>query len=315
MAHLVHTMAYTGQTPWHGLGQQLIPHQPLEVWQRAAGMDWHIESSPVRFFNGSDVLHSFPEQQVLHRSDSHAPLAVVSSRYQVVQPREILEFYRDLSEVSGFQLETAGVLKGGKKFCALAKTGQSAMLKGKDLVHGYLLLATACDGTLSTTAQFTSIRVVCNNTLRIALNDSDGAVKVSHRSTFDPDLIKRQLGIAVSSWDGFMARMKALADCHVSDTQAEHVLHKVLASTVQGAGPQAPDKAFKAVMSLFQGGGMGSDLASAQGTAWGLVNAITQYADHERRARNVDYRLDSAWFGPGAQLKQQAWNEALRLVA
>ncbi|SCC95132.1 conserved hypothetical protein [Thiomonas sp. X19] len=89
-------MAYTGHTPWHGLGQQLIPHQPLEVWQRAAGMDWHIEASPVRYFNGSDVLHTFPEQHVLHRSDSHAPLAVVSSRYQVVQPKEILEFYRDL---------------------------------------------------------------------------------------------------------------------------------------------------------------------------------------------------------------------------
>ncbi|SCC95134.1 conserved hypothetical protein [Thiomonas sp. X19] len=199
-----------------------------------------------------------------------------------------------MTEVSGFQLETAGVLKGGKKFWALAKTGQSVVLKGNDRVNGYLLLATACDGTLATTAQFTSIRVVCNNTLRIALNDSDGAVKVSHRSTFDADLVKRQLGIAVSSWDGFMARMKALADCPVSDTQAAHFLHKVLASTVQGAGPQAPDKTFKAVLGLFQGGGMGADLASAQGTAWGLVNAVTQYADHERRARNADYRMDSA---------------------
>jgi phage/plasmid-like protein (TIGR03299 family) len=240
--HLVHTMAYVGAEPWHGLGQNLQPHQPLEVWQQSAGMDWQIEASPVRFFNGSDVLHSFPEQQVLHRSDTHAPLAVVSNRFQVVQPRDILEFYRDLTAVSGFQLETAGVLKGGKKFWALAKTGQSAVLKGDDRVNGYLLLATACDGTLATTAQFTSVRVVCNNTLHIALGDNDGAVKVSHRSTFDADAVKRQLGIAVSSWDGFMLRMQALAERKVSDTQAQAFLHKVL-----GTQPQAPEKAFRDV--------------------------------------------------------------------
>ncbi|WP_414616819.1 DUF932 domain-containing protein, partial [Stenotrophomonas muris] len=92
----------------------------------------------------------------------------VSKRFKVVQPGEILEFYRDLTQHSGFELETAGVLKGGKKFWAMARTGQSTSLKGRDRVDGYLLLATACDGTLATTAQFTSVRVVCNNTLQIA---------------------------------------------------------------------------------------------------------------------------------------------------
>jgi phage/plasmid-like protein (TIGR03299 family) len=90
---------------------------------------------------------SFPEQKVLFRSDTNTPLSVVSQRYQVVQPREILEFYRDLTKVSGFELETAGVLKGGKKFWALAKTGQDFALKGNDVTNGYILLATACDGT------------------------------------------------------------------------------------------------------------------------------------------------------------------------
>ncbi|WP_163110586.1 DUF932 domain-containing protein, partial [Acinetobacter baumannii] len=81
------------------------------------------------------------------RSDTRAPLSVVSARYQVVQPLEVLDFYRDLTEVGGFELETAGVLKEGRKFWALAKTGQTGTLKGKDKVDGYLLLATACDGT------------------------------------------------------------------------------------------------------------------------------------------------------------------------
>jgi len=89
---------------------------------------------------------------VLYRSDTKAPLSVVSNRYQIVQPREVLEFYRDLTEVSGYELETAGVLKGGRKFWALARTGQTTKLKGNDQVNGYLLLATSCDGTLATTA-------------------------------------------------------------------------------------------------------------------------------------------------------------------
>src|SRR5471032_1733679 len=123
-------------------------------------------------------IQSFPENKVLFRSDTNAPLSVVSHRYHVVQPSEILEFYRDLTEVSGYELETAGVLKGGRKIWALARTGQSSTIKGNDAMNAYVLLATACDGSLATTAQFTSIRVVCNNTLAVALDAGNGAVKV-----------------------------------------------------------------------------------------------------------------------------------------
>ncbi len=169
--HLVQTMAYVGTEPWHGLGNRLAPKQPLETWAQAAGMNWRIEEAEVRFVASGNrnlgSIHAFPEQKVLYRSDTKVPLSVVSSRYQVVQPEEILEFYRDLTEIGGFQLETAGVLKEGRKLWALARTGQSGSLKGKDQVNGYLLLATACDGTLATTAQFTSVRVVCVDFHRI----------------------------------------------------------------------------------------------------------------------------------------------------
>jgi phage/plasmid-like protein (TIGR03299 family) len=161
-------------------------------------MEWRIETADVRYLTSAadgDITLPFPEQKVLYRSDTKAPLSVVSQRYQVVQPAEILEFYRDLTEVGGFELETAGVLKGGRKLWALAKTGHSARLKGGDTVKGYLLLATACDGTLATTAQFTSVRVVCNNTLAIALGNSSGAVKVGHRCRGSP--LWSQTGIGV----------------------------------------------------------------------------------------------------------------------
>ena len=320
--HLVQSMAYVGDTPWHGLGNPLARNQSLEVWAKASGMDWKIEESEVRFVAGTSGLgsiHAFPEQKVLYRSDTKAALSVVSSRYQVVQPAEILDFYKDLTEVSGFELETAGVLKDGKKLWALARTGQSVALKGNDTVNGYLLLATACDGTLATTAQHTTIRVVCNNTLSVALGDSTGAVKVGHRSQFDAQAVKRQLGIAVSSWDGFMARMKALSERKVSDAVAEKFLRRVL--TYSATNPADRDalavneRAIKAVAQLYAGRGKGADMASASGTAWGLVNAVTEYADHHRRARSDDHRRDAAWFGAGATLKQKAWHESMKLVA
>lgn len=317
--HLVESMAYANEKPWHGLGNKLPADQSIDVWKRSAGMDWSIQESEVRFIsgqNGIGMINAFPEQKVLYRSDTKAPLAVVSKRYQVVQPGEILEFYRDLTEVGGFELETAGVLREGRKFWALAKTGQSMTLKGRDRVDGYLLLATACDGTLATTAQFTSVRVVCNNTLAIALSDTNGAVKVPHRSQFDAAAVKRQLGITVSSWDGFVARMKALVERPVDPDSVEGLLRRVLTYSAQsGSVNVVNEQAVKTVRSLYDGGGKGALLASSRGTAWGLLNSVTEYVDHHRRARSEDHRRDAAWFGQGAQIKQRAWDEVMKFVA
>lgn len=317
MAHLLETMAYFHETPWHGLGNQLSAGQPIEVWAQQAGMDWRICESPVSFVTDEatspGVIASYPENKVLFRSDTHAPLSVVSQRFQVVQPREILEFYRDLTEVSGFELETAGVLKGGRKIWALARTGQSSTLKGNDVSNAFVLLATACDGTLATTAQFTSIRVVCNNTLAVALGDTNGAVKVRHSTSFDAKAVKRQLGISVSTWSSFMYQMKGLSERKVKTHEAKNYLSRVF-SEDQKIG-SASDRTLAKVMALFDGQGRGAELASSKGTAFGLLNAVTEFVDHERRARSADHRLESAWFGPGATLKDRALDQALMMIA
>lgn len=317
--HLVQTMAYAGEKPWHGLGNKLEANESIDSWKASAGMNWDIHESEVRYISGRQgigAINAFPEQKVLYRSDTKLPLAVVSKRFQVVQPGEILEFYRDLTEMSGFALETAGVLREGRKFWALAKTGQSTTLRGRDRVDGYLLLATACDGTLATTAQFTSVRVVCNNTLAIALGDSSSAIKVSHRSQFDADQVKRQLGITVSSWDGFVARMKALVDRPVDPDSVEGLLRRVLTyPAASGSNAVVNEQALKAVRMLYEGGGRGASLPSTRGTAWGLLNSVTEYVDHHRRSLSDDHRRDAAWFGQGAQIKQRAWDELMKLVA
>ncbi|MEB3755042.1 DUF932 domain-containing protein [Acinetobacter sp. MD2(2019)] len=353
MAHQIEQMAYVGDTPWHGLGNQLSPQQPIEVWAQQAGMDWRIESSNVNYMaqneRGQSIIMPFEEQRVLYRSDTHAPLSVVSQRFQEVQPKQILEFYRDLTEQSGFELETAGVLKGGKKFWALARTGQSSALKGKDVSNGYILLATACDGTLATTAQFTSIRVVCNNTLAIALKGQSsgaGVVKVPHSTRFDAEKVKQQLGISVRAWDEHMYQMKQLSQRKVTQTEAAAYFDAVfnnsklsiaeqddgiiqfyrkVASQAQGQSrPSTPQtdpksepngRAMSKVMSMFNGQGRGAELSSAKDTAYGLLCSMTEFADHERRAMSQDHRLDSAWFGAGANLKQRGLEQALSLIA
>ncbi|MFZ3119990.1 MAG: DUF932 domain-containing protein [Variovorax sp.] len=322
MAHLLEKMAYVGQTPWHDLGNKLPAKQPIEVWAKEAGMDWSIRETPVRFMaeqaGALGSILTFEDQKVLYRSDTKAPLSVVGNRYRVVQPKAVLEFYRDLVEISGYELETAGVLKAGKKFWALARTGDESALKGTDVVKGYILLATSCDGTLATTATPTTIRVVCNNTLSIALDGASSAIKVPHSTSFDADAVKRQLGIAVSGWDAFIYRMKTLAERKVKSHEATSFFLKVLCQTdghATSAAGLPNERAAKKVQALYEGGGRGADLAAAKGTAWGLLNAVTEFVDHERRARTQEYRLDSAWFGQGAVLKQRALGHALQLVA
>ena len=351
MAHQIEQIAYVGETPWHGLGNQLSPHQPIEVWAEQAGMDWRIESSDVSYMaqneRGQSIIMPYEEQRVLYRSDTHAPLSVVSQRYQEVQPKQILEFYRDLTEQSGFELETAGVLKGGKKFWALAKTGQTSALKGKDVSNGYILLATACDGTLATTAQFTSIRVVCNNTLAIALkgqNSSAGVVKVPHSTKFDAEKIKQQLGISVRAWEDHMYEMKQLSQRKITQTEAAAYFDAVFNNTslsvpeqedgiiqfyrnvamqAQSNNPatkadnktEPNGRAMSKVMTMFNGQGRGAELSSVKDTAYGLLCSITEFADHERRAMSQDHRLDSAWFGAGAGLKQRGLEQALAMIA
>ena len=316
--HLVETMAYAGATPWHGLGNKLAEGQSIEQWKQSAGMDWRIEEDEVRFITGGKamgMLCAYPEQKVLYRSDTQAPLAVVSKRFKVVQPGEILEFYRDLTEMGGFALESAGVLREGRKVWALARTGQSVQLKGKDQVDGYLLLATACDGTLATTAQFTSVRVVCNNTLQIAVTDGRGAIKVPHRSQFDPEVVKQQLGVTVEPWSKFVAKIKDLVACPVDPDSVEGLLRRVLVYPGQpGKPPLVNEQAVRAVRALYDGGGRGAHLASSRGTAWGLLNGVTEYVDHHRRARTDDYRRDAAWFGQGAQFKRRAWETLVELT-
>jgi len=297
-------MAFVGETPWHGLGQEIDENSSIEEWQKAAGMDWTINSSPVKFdAEGNDQIYS--GQNVLYRSDTHLPLSVVSNRYKAVQPVEVLEFFRDLIDENGFKINTAGTLRGGKRMWALAETGKFGEVCKGDGVGGFLLLSTSCDRTLATTARFTTVRVVCNNTLTMAVNDKSNCVSFSHIQQFDHEKVKEKLGTAVASFGSFMDMAKVLQKQKLRQAQAQQFVADLITPLNQVKdSPIEENRAYKKIMALFDSEAKGQELVGY--SKWGMLNAVTEYVDHHNPSRNNDARLDSAWFGTGDRLKNRA---------
>lgn len=309
-------MAYVGAKPWHGLGQALEPGAAIETWQRAAGMDWQIHRTPVCFATHDDEVEVMAGRDVLYRSDTREGLGVVSTRYQIVQPGEVLEFFRDLVTDNGYELTTAGTLFGGSRFWALASIGEEETIVGNDRVGGYLLLSTSCDGSLTTSARRTTVRVVCNNTLTMALQAIDQPeCRVSHATTFQPAAVKAELGLARDAFHDFTAAARDLAKVRLTQKSADEFLETLLTDTRTVTAKTVPNTApFRAIRQLYDGAGQGAQLAGSKGTAWGLVNAVTEYVDHHAAAKNDSNRLANAWFGRGEKLKTEALQRTLELV-
>jgi phage/plasmid-like protein (TIGR03299 family) len=316
-------IAYAGRTPWHGLGQQLSEGADIDTWTREAGLGYSVQACDVQYETPAVTgLQSWPERKVLTRSDTGAPLAVVSKDYRVVQPAEVMDFFRKLTDIGGFQMETAGALSHGRRVWALARVGDGAPVVDGDLVKPYLLLGTSYDGTMATIAKFTAIRVVCNNTITPAVNsradETDkgylkSSVRVLHSAQFDADAVRLQLGIVADQFERFIVQSRQLARIDMNFTQADQFVQELLRPYHQSALEITDTKAYKRVIELWQGRAIGSDILSASkvsGSRWAMLNAVTQLVDHER-GRSDNTRLESAWFGTGAALK----NRALELLA
>jgi phage/plasmid-like protein (TIGR03299 family) len=338
MSHLIDTttgqaaIAYVGEAPWHKLGQRLTAGASLETWRREAGLAYNVERTPVRFQRGDDrPIETVKGRDVLYRSDTGAALSVLSDGYNVVQPGEVLDFFGKLAQAGGFVLETAGALSEGRRVWGLAKVNDGAPVIGQDTVRPYLLLATSYDGTMATTAKFTAIRVVCHNTLTMAAGSATGVqseqdstagpvvqcVRVPHMRKFDAGMVRQQLGIVLTVWDRWLVEARLLAQVNVTEAQADKFVVDLL-SSIQRApkGQSLPDvrtsRGYKRLMSLFGGEQIGADLCGTS-NAWALLNACTEYVDHER-GRSDDTRMSSAWFGAGEGLKLRAW-DAVRELA
>lgn len=300
--------AYAGEVGWHGLGNQLPEDASIEQWQAAAGMDWKIGRSRVRFGDGPNQ-RIWDDKHVLFRSDTKTPLGMVSDGYKVVQPREVLEFFRSLVQNAGFRLSTAGCLFGGQRFWALARLDE-AVISGWDKIGGYLLLSTSCDGSMATEARETSVRVVCNNTLSLARGEGAARVKVTHRSVFNPEAMKDKLGLGREHFHEFVKVAQELSRINVDAAAARRFTERLFGTAEALRSHPGEDR----VLSLFRGAGKGALLEGSHGTAWGLVNAVTEYVDHHKQCKTPDHRTESAWYGDGDKLKTKALTQALELI-
>lgn len=328
-------IAYRGATPWHGLGESILPQDDVNTIRIKAGLDYDVVKTPVQYtreagdlvdavaeLRHGPLLTTSAEKCVLYRSDTGDDLSVVSSKYQVVQPKEIIDFYRDLTEKFGFELEVVGALKGGRKVWALANTGNAFQLRDRDDIKGYLLLATSYDGSMATQARFTSVRVVCNNTLTLADRMGKADVTVPHSTKFNAEKVKEQLRIG-PAWERFQIDAQNMSQRIIGRDETVKLFLDVyygLDSVDKIRAFQADEKNNKAAEkfigrmteNLFNS--PGANLASARGTLWGALQAITYDVDHALPARSQNSRLDKAWFGTGEAIKRRAWERARSLL-
>ena len=335
MAHLVYhigdeqSMAFVGETPWHGLGQELDPGTSIEVWEKKAHLDWMVAESTVNFnipggFRDSMVPAEMKNRKVLYRTDTMTPLSIVGDGYKVVQPIEVLEFYRDLIEIHGFQLDVAGSLDDGRRVWALAKMGDGYVLPGDDRMFPYLLLMTSYDTSLATTLMSTIVRAVCNNTIEAAIlqdenGDSTSTIKVPHTDVFNAADVKMEMGLIDASWHKYSELCAEMARFTMPSIEAIEFFTKCifeadrLRYTPWDELPAAELKSYAKIMECYLSG-RGSQLKSANGTLWGALNAITEYVDHYKPARSINNRFKASFSGAGRSLKLKAFQLAKKLI-
>lgn len=313
-------IAYTNEEPWHGLGARMTAGQTLEQWREASGLDWTAKLAPVQFHpeapSGNWREQAIPDKKVIYRSDTLAPLGIVSDRYQVVQPAQVIDFYDELCDRYGYAMETMGALRDGKVVWALAKTGVGTKIQGIDEVQAYLLLTTSFDGSGATTGKFTDVRVVCNNTLSIAMDKRHGKnVSVRHNTAFDASSVKAELGVG-KVWEEHIATLNALAEVQINPQQQVDFLlkvyHDLTSKSIDASKPNVERTMRRLAAILAQA--PGATMPTAYGTLYGLVNAVTYDVDHSTRAHSDEGRLASAWLGAGDNLKTKALDEAVSIM-
>jgi phage/plasmid-like protein (TIGR03299 family) len=195
MAHMVETMAYAGELPWHGLGTEVSNDlTPAQMMQKA-GVDWKVqEVESFIEFNGTKMKTG---QKSLVRESDGRILTNVGENWKPVQNETAFEFFSEFVLSGDMEMHTAGSLRDGQYVWALAKIKESFDVFGEDTVESYLLFSNPHVYGKSIDVRFTPIRVVCNNTLTLSLSqDAKNGVRIGHRTEFNPDMVKQTLGLA-----------------------------------------------------------------------------------------------------------------------
>ena len=312
MAHMVETMAYAGEVPWHKLGvsvsNDLTPVQMMDK----AGLNWKVRE--VESFVEFDGKRIATGQKSLVRETDGKILTNVGADWNPVQNETAFEFFNDFVMNGEMEMHTAGSLKGGQMVWALAKVGESFELFGDDKIDSYLLFSNPHQYGKSIDVRFTPIRVVCNNTLTFSLSSKkDNSVKVGHRTQFDPESVKESLGVAKSQLNTYKDMAEFLGSKRFTTDSLIEYYNTVFPRT---ADKRVQGKALS-VETLSRNAKLAYDALEqqpgskyAEGSWWQAFNSVTYITDHVQ-GRNADNRLYSSWYGPNQSRKANALKSAV----
>jgi phage/plasmid-like protein (TIGR03299 family) len=319
--------AYAGESPWHGLGQRLPNVATKEDIMRAAGLEWTVLGEPLYLAGGAAV----PGFVANVRSDTREVLGVVSTDYRIVQNGDAFGFVEKLANTAGAKYHTAGSIRRGRQVFATAKLPQSMTVVPTDVVEQYLLLVNAHDGSLGFHLRWTSIRVVCNNTLTAALHGKgDYQYTVRHVGDLDAQLAEaaKALGMATRYFEIAGQAYRALAAAELTAGTFETFLDGFLPVPLPSVDAPSSEAAVAErdriilardrVRVLYESGS-GTEIPGVRGTAWGAFNAATEWIDRVRTAKkDGDLRQnasEAAVLGVGQDLRDRAMASALAVIS
>ena len=311
MAHMVETMAYAGEVPWHGLGTKVPADLTPRQMMQQAGVDWRVNLVPTYAdVNGTKVSTG---QKALVRETDNRVLTNVGGNWNPVQNEEAFDFFTEYCLAGDMEMHTAGSLADGKIVWALAKVNESFDVLGEDRVDSYLLFSNPHQYGKSLNVRFTPIRVVCNNTLTLSLSQkAKNEVALNHRREFDPAMVKDQLGIAHEKFAMYKEMARFLSKKRAKNSDLIQYFNNVfpIAGNKQVAEYQDLSRTAKQAYDVLE---VQPGAEMAMGTWWNAVNAVTYLTDHEL-GRSADTRMQSAWFGANQAKKVQAMNLAVEMA-
>jgi phage/plasmid-like protein (TIGR03299 family) len=307
----------TGKPAWHRLGTVIESAATSAEAIRLAHLDWEVLQWPVRAFGGY-VSVDCPTMQANVRNDTNAVLGVVGRQYRVFQNAEAFDFMDALVGEKLAMYETAGSLKGGRRVWMLARIPGEYRIGREDIVHPYVLLTNAHDGTQALRMLPTTVRVVCQNTLNLAIRQAVGGLSIYHTAGLDARIkeARRNLGIITRRMQQFGDEARALAARSMSASETVKYFHEIASD-----GRSSEKETEKIIERFFNNFDNARNmLPGIEHSAWAAYNAVSEWADHQKRgtgktlAAKDDNRLNSIWFGTANKIKQRAFSSALQLV-
>jgi len=297
VAHLFES-GFTTYTPaWHGLGTILDNPANAEQAMIEAGLDWDVALRPVSV---AGVI--IDEAKATVRTDTNKVLGIVGNRYEVQQNRDLFKFFDPVVDRDKNIYHTGGVLKGGRLVWLLAKLDASFYAVPDDRVDSYILLASSHDGTMKITVKHTPIRVVCWNTLSAAVMGNQTMVQIRHTRYAANELraAHKLMGLTTKSMEQMQMLVKTLLSRNVSVGFMRKFVEHMFPSQ-RNMEKRPNNKHQEPIELLFE-----NDVNTLPGmkhTGWALYNALTEYIDHDWKAKDPLFR---SWFGTGENLRGRA---------